>query len=107
MRFNIDGFENIEFEEKKNLGGTANYYIDISKNYFIKKSKYKKLHENELSILKLLHNNKIEWCPKVLYYNDEIIIMSHCGSLITNKNLPENYEEQIKEIINDLERCAF
>jgi hypothetical protein len=100
-------FNNTEFEEIIGLGGTARFFIDSSKNYFIKKSNYKELHENEIKMLKYLKSNNIEWCPSIIYSNDEFIVMNHCGEKITKDNLPKDYKNQANKIIDDMNRLKI
>lgn len=61
----------------------------------------KSLVKREAYFLNLL--KEYEYFPNVLEEGEDFFTMTHEGELISAKNLPENWEEQIKKIISALE----
>lgn len=92
-------------EIKPKHGTTSRYFIDNDKKYFMKIPKLHKennILEREILILKLLNENNFDWCPKLVDYDSEKIITEYCGESIDDKNIPDNFEEQIGKILLDL-----
>lgn len=65
-------------------------------------SQYPELFANEVQILQRLSGRHF---PKVQQVQAGVIDMSYCGEPLTLSNMPENYDEQCKEILNDLRIC--
>nr|QBK88051.1 MAG: serine/threonine protein kinase [Marseillevirus LCMAC202] len=61
--------------------------------------------EREVYWLKYLNENGYTWCPKLLSSNPEkkTIRMAYVGTPITKKNAPQNWKEQLQQILDDLE----
>ena len=93
-------FNKINFY-KINKGATSDIYISDDKKYFLKKqSNYKNddCLKREIHILKILNENKITWCPKLLYYDDKLFILNYIGNEISEYNIPNDYLQQINKI---------
>lgn len=110
MKFNIPGYENVEFEKITTDGLSSEYYLDKDKKYFLKKpilfSEYDIL-KREIFIYHFLEKNNIDWCPKLLSYNDEMILLSYCGERINRNNKPKDFIQQINKIEKDLNRLKI
>ena len=86
-------------------GSSDIYVIHLDNKKIIKKKIYRKPKEKfnkETRALTILRHSK--YFPKILAINEEqhCIYMSYCGYKITFDNIPENWEIQVKEIINIL-----
>jgi hypothetical protein len=97
----------IQFHTKKIKSKTSKIYESNDRKYIIKqitKRKEYDVYKREKYILSLLHKNNIDWCPKLITYNDkqQILVMNHCGVPITRKNKPVDVVNQFKKIINDM-----
>jgi predicted Ser/Thr protein kinase len=99
----VNGIEFFKIIPKS--GSTSNYYVDFEKKYFMKiPTRYKSYNvlEREIYILKMLKNYK--WCPNLIYYDNNVIITEYCGEVLNVKNIPDDYELQIKKILSDLKK---
>ena len=56
--------------------------------------------DNEVYCLQKLHD--FEHTPNIINYNKNKILLSYAGKPITSKNLPLNWEKQIKKILKKL-----
>lgn len=84
---------------------TSLIYIDSEKKYFIKKIinylDYQ-IFDREIFFLKLLNQLNFDWAPKLVYYNNNIIITEYIGEEINYLNIPPDYKIQINKILLDL-----
>lgn len=71
---------------------------------FIRYHKYS-IYEREVFWLLYLNYKKYSWCPKIIYHDDrkKIIYMTYVGNRITKENTPENWCQQLTDILRDLE----
>jgi hypothetical protein len=108
--FDINGFKNINFVKYNTSSYTSELYIDENKKYFIKKPRnfidYDIL-KREIFIYNLLESKGIKWMPKLLYHDNNLLIMEYYGEQINSENIPDNYEEQIEIIKNDLNKLKI
>jgi SAM-dependent methyltransferase/tRNA A-37 threonylcarbamoyl transferase component Bud32 len=98
-------FEDIIFNKLENKGGTSDYYTDPKLKYFVKKPNLfldYDILKREIYIYKLLNNLNFSWCPKLIYYNDQLIVTEYLGEEINEVNIPTDYQDQIRTILNDL-----
>jgi hypothetical protein len=105
VNFNINGFENINFQKIKTDGKTSDFFLDSEKKFFIKiPKKYLEydILKREIFIYKFLSEKNINWIPKLLYHDDKLLILEYSGEKINFKNIPDNYIEQFDNIIHDL-----
>ena len=51
-------------------------------------------------------NEKVDWAPKLICYDskNKILMSEFCGERLNKENKPKNLDEQIKSILNDLEK---
>jgi len=95
----------VEFNEINFIGGTSRYYVDKNLNFFVKKPILFLDHDilkREVYIYKLLNSLNILWCPKLIYYNNELIVTEYKGEVINEINIPSDYKNQISIILKDL-----
>ena len=69
--------------------------------YVIKNNDYD-VYEREKYISNKL--NKFDWCPKLLFADDnnKILIFRNAGVTVTKENKPKDLEKQFKKILNDM-----
>jgi tRNA A-37 threonylcarbamoyl transferase component Bud32 len=91
-------------------GTTSQIFKDLNNTFIIKKIiEYKNynIFEREIFILKLLNNKNIN-VPKLLWYDyiNQIIIMTYCGTSLTEEIFEsnKNYKEQLSNIIKELKK---
>jgi tRNA A-37 threonylcarbamoyl transferase component Bud32 len=108
MKLHINGTQ-YEFEKinKSSTGATSDVFISTNKELVIKKVKSYleyNVYEREKYVLTFLNNMKVDWCPKLMDYNDDdkILIMTYCGKMITQKTKPTTFSQQFTDIMNDL-----
>jgi tRNA A-37 threonylcarbamoyl transferase component Bud32 len=100
----FDFFENVN---NKLYGATSEIYVSTKKEVVIKKVKSYleyNVYEREKYVLSFLNTMKVDWCPKLLHYDDDdkILIMTYCGDMITLKNKPTTFSKQFTDVMNDL-----
>lgn len=108
---NVIKYDNNEFKIKLlKRSATSNVYKDINNNIVIKKIiKYKDYHvfEREIHVLNILNKYNIN-VPKLIFYdiNNQIMIMSYCGEIITEKAFNSNisYKKQLSNIIKVMKK---
>jgi len=96
---------NVKFDKINKKGATSKYYISECKKYFLKEPinylKYDIL-KREIFILEILKKYN-KYFPKIIYYDDKCIITEYISSIkLTKESMPENWEEQINEILEIL-----
>jgi len=108
MKLHVNGTQ-YEFKKKntKSSGATSDVFISTNKELVIKKVKSYleyNVYEREKYVLTFLNNMKVDWCPKLMDYNDDdkILIMTYCGEMITRKTKPTTFSQQFTDIMNDL-----
>lgn len=62
-----------------------------------------KLTDNEERILNLLSGSHF---PALVFREGDNLRIEHCGEPLGSNNLPENWKEQLVDIIRDLEKCG-
>ena len=92
------------------FGCTSNVLISACKKHVRKKViNYidHDCYEREIHILKILNSHGYIWCPKLEWHDDvnKVLIMSYCGEMVTQQNLPPDYKSQIAIILTDMEKC--
>ena len=108
MKLHVNGTQ-YEFERinKSATGATSDVFISTNKELVIKKVisylEYN-VYEREKYVLTFLNHKKVDWCPKLIYYNDDdkLLIMTYCGEMITRKTKPTTFSQQFTDIMNDL-----
>lgn len=96
---------------KRLINATSKIEIDKDRNLVIKTfscghtnffKKFPKMFDREVYWLKKLSNSKIT--PKYISSNRRCnsVTMEYAGDYLTNQNMPKDYEEQIKNIIDVL-----
>jgi len=97
--FNIRNYD-IDFHVKS--GSSYVYYLKKNNEIkYVAKHLYykaKEKFEKETFCLDILE--KYKYFPKIIYRNknNNYFVMNYCGKLVNKKNLPKNWNEQIKEI---------
>lgn len=89
-----------------NLGKTSLYFTDDNKKYFMKIPKYYNEYnilEREIHILKILSKYN-KYFPKLIYYNDFLIITDYIGDIIKKETIPVDILYQINDINNILKK---
>ena len=105
----------VKFERVNTLGSTSLYYLSEDKQLFLKKPILDKkisgdngyigdydIIEREVHVIKLLNEKKFSWCPKLIYSDDELLVLNHCGENINKNNLPVDYLNQLNKIYHDM-----
>jgi tRNA A-37 threonylcarbamoyl transferase component Bud32 len=101
----------ISFSKKEN-SKSATSIVFISSDHKIIKKKitdiYKAcdIYKREKYIYQILDKNKIDWCPKLLEYNDEeqFFLLSYCGERLTIDKYDSNIKKQFQIILKDLSK---
>jgi predicted Ser/Thr protein kinase len=96
------------YETNPSHGTTSKYFMDKNSKYFLKIPQlYKEYNilEREVRILKILKD--FEWCPNLVYSDLNSIITEYSGDSLNKNNIPNNYEEQIFKILNDLKKLGI
>ena len=65
-----------------------------------------KFYQIKFSQLDTILNEKVDWVPKLICYDskNKILMMPFCGEILNKNNKPKNMKDQIKSILNDLEK---
>lgn len=89
-------------------GVTSKVYLTKDNKYIFKKIiKYitHDVFEREVYILDLLNKNNFLWAPELINFDDKnkIIMMSYCGNIMNEDNKPDDYLDQFKKILADME----
>ena len=99
--------EYIKFNKiDKKLGATSLYSIDDNKKYFMKIPIYYNEYDiikREIYILKILLKYNKHF-PKLIYYNDFLIITEYIGDIIKKETIPIDILFQINDINNILKK---
>lgn len=99
----IDNIEYIDFDK----GSTSNILISNDKKLILKKINSHNEHDvlkREINILEILNDNKIDWCPQIINYTSEYIIMTYTGEQLCLNNIPNDYKSQMQKILDDLDK---
>jgi hypothetical protein len=85
------------------VGHTNNYYCDVDRRYFLKKSTTKSI-TCEVRALTLLSKYERHF-PTLVSYTSEYVIMEFIvGDLLKRGNIPVNLQEQVNDILIILEK---
>lgn len=65
-----------------------------------------KQYQREKYWLKYLNEKKYSWCPKLLNFNDakQELYLEYIGPSLTAKNIPDDWKEQLNNILADLKK---
>jgi hypothetical protein len=85
------------------VGHTNNYYCDVGRRYFLKKSNTKSI-ECEVRALTLLSKYERHFPTLVSYTSDYVITKFIVGELLVPKKAPINVREQVENILTILEK---
>lgn len=100
-----------DFERGIHKGTTSTVWISKDKMYIIKfvvKYDDYDVYKREVFMLDKLNTLNVEWCPKMVEYNDihKYIVMTYCGEPITKTNKPFDTQKQLLNILEYLnEHC--
>jgi len=108
----------LEMEKEKYIklsnsgGATSEIYISEDKKYIIKKIIdyfYYDVFEREVFLLYFLGLHNIDFVPKLISYNIETksIKMTYCGEKMNNYNKPNDYLEQLNNILTTFEKLGI
>jgi hypothetical protein len=91
----------------KSSGSTSEVYVSTDKELVLKKVKNflkYSVYEREKYILTFLNTMKVDWCPKLIQYDDDnkILVMTYCGERINGSNKPTTFIKQFADIMHDL-----
>lgn len=101
---------NIQFNIVNKSSHTANIYIDKHKKYFVKEVIHFLNYHcllREIHILKLLNSKNYLWTPKLIHYNDKLLVTEYIGDYVTHINIPLDYLSQINIILQNLKDCSI
>ena len=103
---NCDLLKDIEFTQIKfNNNATSIMYIDADKRFVVKRDNKRfaayDVIKREVHVYNIL--DKYDWCPKLVHTDNlTYIVIDYAGANINVQNCPDNWEEQIDIILNDL-----
>ena len=102
----IDG-KLYDFKPSNHKGFTSNIFYNVDMDWFLKYPihyvDYDVLNR-EIFILNLLNDNKIGWCPTLIYKTNSFLITNNCGNKLNSENIPDDYVSQLKIILSDLSK---
>lgn len=84
---------NKNFFVKKYNRSFGNFDYDTKSPYVVDSYEH---YSKEIDILPKLE--KYDLTPKLIDFNNDTLILSNCGEIITKQNIPSNWKDQIYEI---------
>jgi hypothetical protein len=79
------------------------FWEDSENKYLLKKIK----SDKEYLPYQHLNDKHIDWCPELLFFNSEYLIIQHPGKPINHSNIPINYNEMITIILDEMKQLGF
>lgn len=89
---------------------TSKIYIDKNKKQVKKVSLNLPEHQKhdlikrEIRMLGILNSADYKWAPRLIHADDRSIVTEYCGEPVNYKNIPSDYIDQTKKIIEDMKK---
>jgi predicted Ser/Thr protein kinase len=105
IKIKINDIQVIFHRKNINNGNTSLYFIDLNYKYFMKIPYMyieNDLLKREIFILKKL--NQYDYFPKIVFYNNILLITEYIGDIIKKETIPNDILFQINDINNILSK---